>query len=132
MSEKVYNFNAEYATDEDDFAVGVSLFDQNDSMVFSAWNLNECPEDAVIAATCLMNWTSSKPSSSVYRWPNRVMTTSISPTRLACIIIGDSLWVKQNESLAHQFRTMSGSTVTAAGFARTRITATSARQTANG
>lgn len=48
MSEKVYNFNAEYATDEDDFAVGVSLFDQNDSMVFSAWNLNECLEDAVI------------------------------------------------------------------------------------
>ena len=48
MGEKVYIFNAEYATDEDDFAVGVSLFDQNDSMVFSAWNLNECPEDAVI------------------------------------------------------------------------------------
>lgn len=48
MSEKVYNFNAEYATDEDDFAVGVSLFDQNDDLVFSAWNLNACPEDAVI------------------------------------------------------------------------------------
>lgn len=48
MSEKVYNFNAEYATDEDEFAVGVSLFDQSDSMVFSAWNLNACPEDAVI------------------------------------------------------------------------------------
>lgn len=48
MSEKVYNFNVEYATDEDDFAVGVSLFDQNDALVFSAWNLNACPEDAVI------------------------------------------------------------------------------------
>lgn len=48
MSEKVYNFNAEYATDEDDFAVGVSLFDQSDDLVFSAWNLNACPEDAVI------------------------------------------------------------------------------------
>ena len=47
MSEKVYNFNAEYATD-DDFAVGVSLFDQNDTLAFSAWNLNACPEDAVI------------------------------------------------------------------------------------
>ena len=44
----MYKRQAEYATDEDDFAVGVSLFDQNDSMVFSAWNLNECPEDAVI------------------------------------------------------------------------------------
>ena len=48
MSEKVYNFNAEYATDEDDFAVGVSLFDQNDTLAFSAWNLNACPEAAVI------------------------------------------------------------------------------------
>ena len=47
-TKKTYQFNAEYQTDDLDFAVGVSLFDQNDNMVFSAWNLNECPEDAVI------------------------------------------------------------------------------------
>lgn len=32
----------------------------------------------------------------------------------------------------HRFRTMSGSDVTAAGFARIRTTATSAKQTVNG
>lgn len=47
MNEKIYNFNAEYATYDDDFVVGVSLFDQNDDLVFSARNLNECPEDAI-------------------------------------------------------------------------------------
>lgn len=48
MNGKTYNFKAKYQTDEDDFAVGVSVFDNNDDMVFSVWNLNECPEDAVI------------------------------------------------------------------------------------
>lgn len=48
MSEKTYNFSAEYQVDSDGYAVGVSLFDQNDEMVFSAWNLDEFPEDAVI------------------------------------------------------------------------------------
>ena len=48
MTGKTYDFQAQYQTDEDDFAVGVSVFDKNDDMVFSVWNLNECPEDAVI------------------------------------------------------------------------------------
>ena len=48
MNGKTYNFQAKYQTDEDDFAVGVSVFDSNDKMIFSVWNLNECPEDAVI------------------------------------------------------------------------------------
>lgn len=48
MNGKTYNFQAKYETDSNDFAVGVSVFDNNDKMVFSVWNLNECPEDAVI------------------------------------------------------------------------------------
>lgn len=48
MTGKMYEFNATYQTDEDDFAVGVALFDRDDNVVFSVWNLNECPEDAVI------------------------------------------------------------------------------------
>lgn len=48
MNGKTYDFQAQYETDSDDFAVGVSVFDNNDDMVFSVWNLNECPEDAVI------------------------------------------------------------------------------------
>ena len=48
MNGKTYDFQAQYETDSDDFAVGVSVFDKNDNMVFSVWNLNECPEDAVI------------------------------------------------------------------------------------
>lgn len=48
MNGKTYDFQAKYQTDEDDFAVGVNVFDSNDNMVFSVWNLNECPEDAVI------------------------------------------------------------------------------------
>ena len=48
MNRKTQNFQAKYQTDEDDFAVGVSVFDSNDKMVFSVLNLNECPEAAVI------------------------------------------------------------------------------------
>lgn len=48
MNGKTYDFQAQYETDSDDFAVGVSVFDNDDNMVFSVWNLNECPEDAVI------------------------------------------------------------------------------------
>ena len=48
MIGKTYNFQAQYETDKDDFAVGVRVFDNNDDMVFSVCNLNECPEDAVI------------------------------------------------------------------------------------
>lgn len=40
MNGKTYNFQAKYQTDEDDFAVGVSMFDNDDNMVFSVWNLN--------------------------------------------------------------------------------------------
>lgn len=48
MNRKTYNFQAQYKTDSNDFAVGVSVFDNDDKMVFSVWNLNECPEDAII------------------------------------------------------------------------------------
>ena len=48
MMGKTYDFQAIYQTDVDDFAVGVDLFDNEDNMVFSVWNLDECPEDAVI------------------------------------------------------------------------------------
>lgn len=48
MNKKTYDFQAEYQTDADDFAVGVRVFNNNDDMVFSVCNLNECPEDAVI------------------------------------------------------------------------------------
>lgn len=48
MIGKTYNFQAQYETDKDDFAVGVRVFDDNDNMVFSVYNLNECPEDAII------------------------------------------------------------------------------------
>ena len=48
MTGKMYEFQATYQTDTYDYAVGVDLFDKNDNMVFSVWNLNECSEDAVI------------------------------------------------------------------------------------
>lgn len=48
MNGKMYEFQATYQTDNDDFAVGVDLFDKEDNMVFSVWNLDECPEDAII------------------------------------------------------------------------------------
>lgn len=48
MTGKMYDFQAQYETDSDDFAVGVSVFDNDDNMVFSVYNLNECPEDAII------------------------------------------------------------------------------------
>lgn len=44
----MYEFQATYQTDEYDFASGVDLFNKEDNMVFSVWNLNECPEDAII------------------------------------------------------------------------------------
>ena len=36
MTGKTYDFQAKYQTDEDDFAVGVSVFDDNDGILMNA------------------------------------------------------------------------------------------------
>lgn len=48
MTGRMYEFQATYQTDEYDFVSGVDLFDKEDNMVFSVYNLDGCPEDAVI------------------------------------------------------------------------------------
>lgn len=47
MNQKVYKFNASIRVDDDE-QTGQTLFDENGNCVFCVYNLNECPEDAII------------------------------------------------------------------------------------